>query len=96
MRGFILSPAAQADIDGIWDYTAQRWGEEQAARYLRGLRDVCRELADGTRSGRPVDIRPGYHRCPSGAHVLYFRTADDGQIVIIRVLHQRMDVNRHL
>ena len=96
MRGFILSPAAQADIDGIWDYTAQRWGEEQAVRYLQGLRDACRELADGTRPSRPVDIRLGYHRCQSGSHVLYFKTADDGQIVIIRILHQRMDVNRHL
>jgi toxin ParE1/3/4 len=96
MKGFILSPAAQADIDGIWDYTARRWGEEQAVRYLQDMRDVCRKLAAGTRPSRPVDIRPGYHRCQSGSHVLYFKTADDGQIVIIRILHQRMDVNRHL
>ncbi|MFQ8432040.1 type II toxin-antitoxin system RelE/ParE family toxin [Amaricoccus sp. W119] len=32
MRGFVLSPAAQADLDEIWDYTAERWGQEQAAR----------------------------------------------------------------
>lgn len=42
MRGFALSPAAQTDLDEIWDYTAERWGQEQAARYITDIRDTPR------------------------------------------------------
>lgn len=96
MKGFVLSPAAQADLDGIWDYTVKRWGQEQAARYLTDIRDTCRGLVAGTEHSRPCDVRPGYHKCRSGSHVLYFRIGDDRTIIIIRILHQRMDVGQHL
>lgn len=96
MKGFVLTPAAQADIEAIWDYSARRWGEDQAARYLQAIRDTCRELVAGTRASRPVDIRPGYNRCQSGSHNLYFKISDTGQIVVVRILHQRMDADRHL
>lgn len=96
MTDFILSPAAQADVDGIWDYTAAQWSEDQAERYLRSIRDACRDLAAGKRRGRAVDVREGYQRTIVGSHVLYFKTTDTGLIVVVRVLHQRMDVEAHL
>jgi toxin ParE1/3/4 len=96
MTGYTLTPAAQDDLDGIWDYTAATWGEEQAVRYLEGLRDACRELAQGERQSRPVDVRAGYRKCQVGQHVLFFQTADTGGIIVVRILHQRMDVSRHL
>lgn len=96
MSSFLLSPAAQADLDGIWDYTVKRWGQDQAITYIRSIRDACQELAAGTRISRLVDIRDGYRKAPVGSHVLFFKTTDIGQIAIIRILHQRMDVNRHL
>jgi len=34
---FRLSPAAQVDLDGIFDYTVQQWGLEQAERYTQAL-----------------------------------------------------------
>jgi len=44
MTGYLLSPAAQADLEQIWEYTARNWGEDQAARYILGIRDACRAL----------------------------------------------------
>ena len=35
MARFILSPAAKADLDNIWDYTIKEWGQTQTERYLR-------------------------------------------------------------
>lgn len=97
MAGFVLSPAAQADIADIWDYTLQHWGFEQAERYVLGIRNACRELADGTRTSRPVDdIRPGYRKAAAGSHVLFFRMTDTGLVDVVRILHQRMDVGRHI
>ena len=96
MTGVVLTPAAQADIEDIWDYTVARWNGDQAERYIMGFRDACRDLATGTREGRPVDVRDGYRKLLVGSHVLYFRVDERERIVIVRILHQRMDVAKNL
>lgn len=96
MTGFVLSPAAQLDVDEIWDYTAEHWSVDQADRYTRDIRDACRELAAGSRISRAVDIREGYRKSAVGSHVLFYKTDDTGRIVVMRILHQRMDAGRHL
>ena len=97
MSGFVLSPAARADIEAIWRYTAGRWGTEQAECYLRLVQTACEALAQGRRIGRSAeDVRPGYQRAEVGSHILFFRSTEAGVIDIIRILHQRMDIDRHL
>jgi len=93
---YVLSPAAQADVSEIWDYTAKNWGMRQAANYVGEIRDVCAALSDGSRMSRPVTVRDGYHKALAGLHTIYFRRANDGSIVVVRILHQSMDVDRHL
>ena len=96
MTAYTLSPLAQADIAGIWDYTEARWGAAQAERYVRELQCAIERAAGDPDAGRPCDdIRPGYRRISAGAHVLFFRRVDD-QVIIMRVLHGRMDFERHL
>ncbi len=97
MNGYRLSRKAVADLSGIWDYTAERWGIEQAERYAEGIRDTCEALASGQQCGQDArHVRPGYRRQLAGAHVLFFRVLDDGCIDVVRILHQRMDAGRHL
>ena len=92
MTGYLLSPAAQADLGQIWDYSARTWGEDQADRYVLGIRDACQALAGGTRQGHPIDaIRPGYRKLAVASHFLFYRVTDTGLIDVVRVLHQRMD-----
>ncbi len=95
MSRVVYSPAAIADIDRIWDYTAENWGVEQADRYTDDIRDVCNELAAGNKRGRPVDIRDGYLKYAVGRHLIFFVRAVDG-ITVMRVLHQQMDTERRL
>jgi toxin ParE1/3/4 len=91
-----LTALARADLDGIWDYTAERWGVAQAERYIRGIDAVCRDLAAGRIAGRSAAaIRPGLLRCAAGSHVVFYR-AGEGGIDVIRILHRRMDVERHM
>jgi toxin ParE1/3/4 len=40
-------------------------------------------------------IRSGYFKYSAGSHVLFFRRNESG-IVVIRILHQSMDFERHL
>ena len=92
----VVSPRARADIDEIWKYTAHRWGERQAEVYLRLVEEGVNAVAANPAVGRPCDeVRPGYRRYPLGSHVLFYRVSAE-RVVVIRILHQRMDVDRHL
>ncbi|WP_068635080.1 type II toxin-antitoxin system RelE/ParE family toxin [Thauera butanivorans] len=97
MSGYRLSRKAVADLSGIWDYTAEHWGVEQAERYIGNIRDACKALASRRQRGQDAShIRHGYRKQLTGAHVLFFRTLDDGCIDVVRILHQRMDAGQHL
>lgn len=96
MAEFRLSPAAQADLDGIFDYTVRQWGVDQALRYTQELEDLCTALAQvPTLASDCGHIRPGYRRGAAGRHFVYVRVEDYG-IAVIRILHQRMDAPRHI
>ena len=96
MAGYALSPAAQVDLSEIWDYTAEHLGEAQAERYTRGIQATCERLSDGTLVGLSAeDIRAGYRKIGVGSHVMYYRERE-GALEIVRILHRRMDVSRHL
>jgi toxin ParE1/3/4 len=91
-----LTPLATRDLSEIWDYTAARWGAAQADTYLRRLWHDLQTVAERPRLGRAIpDIRPGCFRFRSGSQVLFYRIADEG-VVVVRILHERMDVGRHL
>ncbi len=92
----VLTPRAQKDLDEIWDYTLSRWGLDQAERYVRGIGDAIRSVAEDPRRGRPCnEIRPGYRKYSIGSHVLFYRARPTG-VEIVRILHQRMDYDQHL
>jgi toxin ParE1/3/4 len=94
---YLLSPAAQADLEQIWGYTHDRWGVDQAEEYLRELQRAIERAAANQRIDRACDeIRPGYRKLPAGSHLLFYRVNAEGVIDVVRVLHQRMDVDRHL
>ena len=95
MSRVTFSPAAIADINSIWDYTAETWGVDQADRYTDDLRDSCHALARGEKKGRNVDVRDGYLKYAVGKHFVFFVAADDG-VNVIRILHQQMDTDLHL
>ena len=86
MKALSFTPRAEADIDGIWDYSAENWGPDQADRYTDEIRDACRALASGRRQGRATNVRPGYLKCFTGSHVIYFRDmgSDAGECRILR------------
>ena len=97
MTGYLLSPAAQADLSEIWDYSARNWGANQADRYILRISEACEDLAAGRKRGRPIDdIRPGYRKLAVRLHFLFYRVTDAGLIDVVRILHKRMDVAARL
>lgn len=90
-----LSPLARADLEDIYAYTLKTWSSAQAVRYHNDIVMTFNDLASGRKSGRLVDIRDGYFKYAVGSHMVFFRHVDHG-IDIMRILHQAMDVGRHL
>lgn len=91
-----LTPRAEADLDEIWNYTADSWGIEQAELYIRDLWLAMEFVAADPRRGKASDdVRPGYRRYRAGSHLIFYRVAGE-DIEVVRVLHQRMDHEQHL
>ena len=96
MKQVILSPRAKSDLSDIWDYTLAKWGIEQAEKYVRELWSVMQEQGcDPSISIDISDVRKGYRKVRSGSHIIFFKQTHEG-IDGIRILHQRMDFDRHL
>ena len=95
MTRILYSPLAEADLEDIWLFTAQRWSTEQAVAYTTDLINAVHQLARGDRTVRPVSIVEEMQKYLSGRHVIFFRRSK-GDLVVVRILHQSMDVERHL
>jgi toxin ParE1/3/4 len=97
MRGrYVLTPRAQADLDHIWDYTTERWGVDQAETYTREIWQRIEKVAARPAIGQACsDIRAGYYKISCGSHFVFYRITADG-IDVVRILHERMDFERHV
>jgi toxin ParE1/3/4 len=57
---------------------------------------VIQQIGENPRLGQTCDeVRPGYRKHPTGSHMLFHEVRDE-VVVIIRVLHQQMDVEGKL
>jgi len=95
MLGFRLLRRARADLLDIAAFTADRWGDAQAERYLTGLYSGFQNIVDRPELRRPFVEIPPYFRALVGKHAVY-RVAPDGVVLIVRVLHAAMLPELHL
>ena len=54
MAEYRLTPAAERDLEAIWNHTLRQWGAEQANRYTDILAAAFAELAQSLRQPRHV------------------------------------------
>ncbi|MCO5119192.1 MAG: type II toxin-antitoxin system RelE/ParE family toxin [Burkholderiaceae bacterium] len=55
MPDFRFSAGAEHDLEDIIDYTIERWGVDQAVKYMDGLEDLAGTLARTPALGRRRD-----------------------------------------
>lgn len=93
-----LSKLAQSDLAGIWRYTVNAWSQEKANKYLKKIMDAFNEIAKAPAIlGRSYEhVRQGYRKYPIGKHVVFYQLSAKGEIIICRVLHEKMDYDNHL
>jgi toxin ParE1/3/4 len=91
-----ISGPARRDLDGVWVYTASTWGAEQADRYVDLLTTRMAWLSKNeVLWHKRDDIRADLFSYSEGRHVIFFEASTD-TLSVIRVLHERMDVIRHV
>ena len=93
---YSLRALAQEDLEEIWLYTYEEWGDDQADKYLDLLFSRFTWLAENPLLGKKRDdIKAGYYCFPEGMHLVFYTLTKKG-IDIIGIPHQSMDVIKHI
>ncbi len=87
---------AVGDLTSIWNYTVCTWSVQQAEKYYTMLIDACDSLTEpGPNICRHYDdIRPDLLGLKTGRHIIFHTISESGDVTIIRILHERMDVRQ--
>lgn len=92
MAAIRVQEAASHRLDDIYRYTRDRWGKDQAARYITRLFEAFERIETHGVASQPVPADFGvdgyvfrYER-----HFVYWRGLENGDIGIVTILHERM------
>ncbi len=96
MTGHIVSDEARSDLVDIAQWSLDHWGEARGRAYMADLDKAFERVVTYPRLGKSLEmLRPGYRSARQGRHVIFYRL-ELGSVVIIRVLHDRMEFMRWL
>jgi toxin ParE1/3/4 len=91
-----LSPQARQDFIDILRYTGERWGQNQLLAYRDKINEALQAIGNNPQLGHHRDDLPPTHLAYLvGSHVIVYRT-DADSIGVVRILHQRMSLARHI
>ena len=98
MAKYHLTNKAVEDLTNIWEYTVDTWSERQADDYYNMLIASCQKITENPRlfGLKYEEIAEGLHGYRANKHIIFYRILADGDILVIRILHQRMDLKLRL
>jgi toxin ParE1/3/4 len=92
---FKITAKAKYDLLQIGRYTELKWGKNQRDHYLKQLDEAFNLIAVNPKIGKERShVLTGYRSFQQGSHVVYYK--ESNVIEIIRVLHEQMDVGKHI
>jgi len=92
---FQLTPDAITSLKQIALYTRQTWGEKQCRSYLKSIDTCFHKLAASPMLGKSrSEIYHALRSHPVGRHIIYY-LIQDAHIVIVNILHDKMDPLQH-
>lgn len=87
MAQYYLSPDAAEDIERLFLFGIERFGAQQATKYIDGLEKRLEHIANSPVVYPDVaHIRAGYRRSVYGVHSIYFREIGSHGVEIIRII----------
>lgn len=96
MKTLSFRPLADKDLEDIWRFTVTRWDRAQADAYVTAIIGVVEALIDNVeRHPEARSLHPGLRKARSGSHLIYFFANDEG-VDVVRILHERRDLETGL
>lgn len=96
MAAYFFTFTAEADLEAIYQYTKEKWGDTKAIEYLVQLEEVIQLLAENPEVGKPRDeLADGLYSFPNKSHIIFY-IKRESDILIVRLLHSSMDAQQHL
>ena len=93
---FVISKKAISDLEEIWLYTFEKWPIEQADRYYNLIFDEIKYICKNSNAGKSMEhVRKGYRASKVKSHLIFYRILND-TMEVIRILHERMDMENRL
>lgn len=97
MKAFELTHEAKTGFEKIAIYTERQWRREKRHLYIKQFDDEFHFLAESPSIGKKCDhIKIAYRKFPQGSHIIFYRETEKSNILIIRILHKKMDVESKL
>jgi toxin ParE1/3/4 len=95
---FKLSIQAELDLTKIWNYTFETWSQKQADRYIQLIFEEINYICKNPKVGLDFSyIRNGYYKTKVKSHFIFYKINKNENIIeIIRILHQRMNIEKQL
>lgn len=93
MAEYIISEKAIEDLNTIWIYTAENWSVEQANRYYNLIVDEIEYVSENFELTKDFgNLRKNYKYSKVKSHLVFFRKTENAEMEVVRILHERMDV----
>lgn len=93
---FKVTPAARNDILNIGRYTQNEWGKPQRQKYLAGFNARFEFLAENPLQCRErLELNPPVRIYHHEKHLIVY-VVEPTHILIVRVLHESMDIEMRL
>ncbi len=97
MAKLILRQEAIDDLTDIWEYTFENWSENQADKYYETIKLACMEISKNPKLGKEyVGIVKDIFGYRINKHIIFYQLVADDEIEVVRILHERMDLNHQL
>jgi toxin ParE1/3/4 len=97
MPKYQLTNKAVEDLAEIWDYTFDKWSEQQADKYYQSLLDTCEEIANNQDLGKNYEgVKIELFGLKINRHIIFYRKFTDEPIEITRILPERMDLKNRI
>ena len=91
---FLLTRRAIFDLEKIYKYSREHWGEKQSDEYLDKLYEVFHFLAGNPELGKIWQHRAApFYMFPAGSHFVVYDLIDD-QVIIITILHGKQNIEK--
>lgn len=95
-KGQLLSPKAIMDLEDIFDYTTKKWSYIQAEKYQDEIYFRIMEVVKNPEMGKTYYFKSGnYKNVKANRHLIFYKI-DNKDCIVVRILHERMDLNSHL